>query len=716
MKNLFAIGLLAATVWGASGQGVRGGQPSEGRMSLKDLREKRRELAFAPRGILANNDGCDALYHPRDLELSVRTFLDRRTTALTDETSQVGAIAYCTISSGFSFFTHATRTGTVLTRESLDYGVQPTMRNAAQALIDLGSDCLRSVVDFGHANGIDVFWSMRMNDTHDAAHRPDAPYLLFPPLKAEHPEWLVGAHDARPPFGRWSSVNYARPEIRDLAFAYIDEVCRAYDVDGIELDYFRHLCFFPSVAHGGVASEAERGMITDLMRRVRTMTEEVGMARGRPILIAVRVPDSMEFNRDMGLDVERWMKEGLFDLLVTTCYFRLNPWEVSVEWGHAHGVAVYPCLSDSRVKGETRFRRASLESYRGRAMNAWAAGADGIHVFNHFNPTSAVFREIGDPGGMAARDKLYFATVRDGSANRWLAGGEKYRAVPLIGPGHPARISPAAPLSVELWIGEDVEAARAAGGEPVATLHLEIPGLSNPAGARVTFNGRVLEGTIKGDWLDCPLPIDAIRRGRNRVDVALAPLGEAGEDEWTLVWDAGKKPDAPWYRVAGSERTEDVLFDGALRIADRGSAGGDYLYYRWDWGADASERVVVEARAKVVSGSSYLIVGNGRVQERLGLHPDHIDLWANRGLRHEMDTTDDFHTYRVIMEGGDLQVFVDGELRLDAAGRYAESDEQSRQLAFGAANSPMTGEALWGRVRARLASRGCRDVVVSVTY
>jgi len=115
-------------------------------VSLEQLRQMRRELAHKPRGIIANNDGCDALYFPGDAELTVQSFLDRRTTDLVG--SQIGTIAYCSISSGFSNFTHDTKIGTVLTRQSADYGILPNMRNVTQELIDLGSDALRSVVDF----------------------------------------------------------------------------------------------------------------------------------------------------------------------------------------------------------------------------------------------------------------------------------------------------------------------------------------------------------------------------------------------------------------------------------------------------------------------------------------------------------------------------------------------------------------------------------------
>ncbi|MBM3472640.1 MAG: hypothetical protein FJX75_05140 [Armatimonadetes bacterium] len=685
-------------------------------LTLEQLRTARRELAHRPRRIIANNDGCDALYFPRDTEVTVANFLAERTTALAG--SQVDTIAYCTISSGFSYFTHNTRVGTVLTRQPADYGLLPNTRNVTQDLIDLGSDALQSVVGFGREQRLEVFWSMRMNDTHDVEHRPEKPYMLFPPLKVEHPEWLVGDYVKRTPQGRWSSVDYARPEIRDLAFRYIEEICRNYDVDGVELDFFRHLCFFRSVANGGKASQEERDMMTDLLRRVRQMTEEVGLQRKRPVLVAVRVPDSVEFDRDMGLDIERWLAEDLVDLLITTCYFRLNPWEYSVELGHRYSVPVYPCLSDSRVTGESRFRRASIESYRGRAMNAWVAGADGIHLFNLFNPKSPVFREAGDPTVLAGLNKLYFATVRDGSADSWLAGGEAYRNVPLLTPSHPASIAPDSPLEIELPVGEDLEGARQAGRLPVVTLHLEMPAVTRPEQLRVTLNSQALAGgSVANGWVDLPVPLEHVKRGANRVRVELDPANLPPPTEWTLTYEATAKPAAPWFRDPGSERTEEKLADGALFIADRGTVSGDYHYYRYPWGAGPNEPLTIEARVKVVSGSSFIIFSNGVATERLGLWPDHLDLWTDNSIRYNMDTTDGFHVYRIETRGEHLRVYVDGELRIEAKGQFkARGARADNQLAFGTANSTMVGEAYWAGIRAHVAGQSCRDMVVSVTY
>lgn len=224
--------------------------------TLVELRAARSKQAHVPRRLIANNDGCDALYYPSDLPVTPEGFLSRRTTGLRG--SQVDAVAYCTISSGFGFFTHRTSTGEILTRQGADYGIQPQRRNITGDLIAQGTDTLRLVSTYARANGMEAFWSMRMNDTHDVAHTPQKPYFLFPPLKEAHADWLVGNPTQRSKFGRWSSVNYGRAEVRELAFRYIEEVCRGYDVDGVDLDFFRHLCYFPSTAAGRVSGSGPK--------------------------------------------------------------------------------------------------------------------------------------------------------------------------------------------------------------------------------------------------------------------------------------------------------------------------------------------------------------------------------------------------------------------------------------------------------------------------
>lgn len=70
--------------------------------------------------------------------------------------------------------------------------------------------------------------------------------------------------------------------------------------------------------------EAEVYTVNSRLRRVRTMTDEVGQKRGRPLLIAVRVPDSAGYAKALGLDVPRWLEEDLIDIMVAGGYFWLQ--------------------------------------------------------------------------------------------------------------------------------------------------------------------------------------------------------------------------------------------------------------------------------------------------------------------------------------------------------------------------------------------------------
>jgi len=417
--------------------------------------------------------------------------------------------------------------------------------------------------------------------------------------------------------------------------------------------------------------------------------------------------------------VERWLSEGLVYLLITTCYFRLNPWSYSVALGHRHNVPVYPCLSDSRIKGETRFRRSSVEAYRGEAVNAWAAGADGIHVFNLFNPKSKVFREVGDPETLRPLDKLFFVTVRDGDPDRFLAGGSRHRKLDMLAPGHPVPITRRSPLRTMIDVGEDLPSALKAGLEPAVTCHLEIPLVWSPGQVRTSLNGTPLEqGKIaRKGWLDYPIRPDVLRRGNNMVEVALSAEAKTPPDRWTLVFDGDRLPAKPWARDSGSPRTEEKLAHGALHIVDRGTQQGDYHYWRYPWSADPQGLATIEARVKVVSGSSYVIFSNGAATDRLGLWPDHIELWSNRKLRFDMDTASGFHTYRIECGNRDIRVFVDGHLRIDGAGKFGARPSAGRnELSFGAANSPGVGEAWWDCVKARTDGLSCNDAVVSISY
>ena len=479
--------------------------------------QRRKEAAHRQRRIIFNNDGDDIVYQCSTT--TAEELLNARTTALAG--SQVDSIFYCTWSSGFGVFTHNTKVGQVFeTREA------PFTNNPTRAFLDAGIDPLRVMTEFGRKHHIEVLWSLRMNDTHDGSLTSYGPVMFNAnKLKVAHPEYLFSTPQQRPKYGAWSAMDFGRPEVRDLAFRYVEEVCRNYDVDGVELDFFRHPIFFKNNSLGLPCDDSDRAQMTGLLRRIRAMSDDVGRRRGRPLLIAVRVPDSVEYSRAIGIDLEQWLAGDLADLLVVTSYIQLNSWDYSVALGHKYGVPVYPSLDESRVRDEAARRlRSSVEAYRARAMNVWAAGADGVYMFNFFNPRSPLWRELGDPVALHRMNKDYFASVRGvGVAAGNSLPHQSFIHIATLNPGAPLPLAPGQPATVKFPVGDDVRWGEAKGERAELTLRLQFKALKQPANAVVTLNDIPLAGgVIAKDWLEFKLDAKLVRQGVNIVTVTPA--------------------------------------------------------------------------------------------------------------------------------------------------------------------------------------------------
>ena len=684
-------------------------EPDAASDALRQLRDERARAAARQRRIIFNNDGDD---HILSAPFSIDAFLAKRTTPLLG--SQVDAIFYCT-SRPFGMFTHNTAVGDVFAAKT---GFSGAGGNIVSDLIEHGTDTLRTMIGLCREHDLEIFWSMRMNDTHDTSHRPDKPHHYFSTFKKEHPEYLLGTRGKRPVHGGWTAVDFAQPVVRDFAFRVFQEICRNYDVDGIELDFFRHLVFFRTVAGGGLATAEERDMMTDLLRRTREMTEAEGLRRGRPLLVAVRAPDSVDFCRGMGLDIENWMADGLLDLFIAGGDFRLNPWEQSTRPGKKHGVPVYCDLDPFVLHGlRSPFGRNSIQTYRGRAMNAWSAGAAGIYIFNCFNPRHQLWRELGSPDLLRRSDKLYFADAMGKSgylkADGVLPDGGKHRSLPLLNPQTPMRLSPGQPVEVPLRVGEDLTAAASLGLSVEATCHV----LSSvDAPPELKLNGEPLTARPQAaHWCQYRVRPEQLRVGLNRVEI-MAPAGDSSATQWDVEYKCVERPPVPWICDRPGTGTSATIQDGALLIADRSAEPGSYLYHSFPWNVDPAIRSVLEVRAKVVSGRSTIIVCNGVAEEQVRLYPDRV-VAQYAGLTHSLDTTDAFHVYRIEIEGEDIEVLVDGAPALDGTGRFTRPAHAGRNLIFfGASTSPTTGEAYWESLRFRSGTQSLYDLVLSVRY
>ena len=282
-------------------------------------------------------------------------------------------------------------------------------------LIKEGDDPPKIVVPAAKERGVDIFYSLRLNDCHDSFGHE----RLSPTFKVEHPEWTVGAGhpEVHPSVHR--NLNFAVSEVHDLKFAVIEEIFRKYDFDGLEIDFLRSPPYF-------IPGEASKNayLLTQFLSRVREHLNRRGEARGRPIPLAVRVNPTLEACQLDGFDIPTWVEERLVDSLSLGSGNTDCDVEAFKTLTDGTGILVYPCVYGWPSGYNIIFGFEDSEPMlRALAANYWGQGADGIYTFNwnahsyvhrpdknsQFAPQIQLLREIDAPKAMRGKDKLYAA-------------------------------------------------------------------------------------------------------------------------------------------------------------------------------------------------------------------------------------------------------------------------------------------------------------------
>lgn len=243
-------------------------------------------------------------------------------------------------------------------------------------------DFFTDLISHGHRRGKEVWWGLRMNEVERGdlvGYDPTAGYADYTernPVKAAHPEWLIRSWWWQ---GFW---NYAVKEVRDYRLSVIREVIEQYDFDGVHLDLLRHMPVLPP----GRQWE-NRQHLTAFVHDVRRMLQERAQVRGRPILLAARVPDSVAGCRTDGIDLEMWAQLRLVDVLVLgTRTINVDVGSFRAALGGA-SVKLLPSF-DSFHATDGYHGNQALDLLCGVFGNYLHQGADGVGIFN--NPAGSV--------------------------------------------------------------------------------------------------------------------------------------------------------------------------------------------------------------------------------------------------------------------------------------------------------------------------------------
>ncbi|RKU10637.1 hypothetical protein C6502_10425 [Candidatus Poribacteria bacterium] len=295
--------------------------------------------------------------------------------------------------------------------------VIPYTENVFPKWWEVGIDPVEVLLVEAKKRGREVFFSYRINGSdNDDLFDPPRPFDQPIPLKAEHPDWLIY---------KWHPYwNFAFQGVRDLKLNVVREVAEIYDFDGIQIDFARIPVLFPE------EQWLHRDILTGFMRDIRTTLLDIGNKRGRPLLLAARVPEDLMGCHFDGMDVETWVRDFLVDILVVGT--RTANADIAA-FRHITAdtpIKVYPSFDDHH--STDGYREPDLEVWRGVCANWWRQNPDGMHTFNLMvsSPQSAqhlglspsprwetqrkVFSEIGSPDTLKGVDKVFFVERRGG--------------------------------------------------------------------------------------------------------------------------------------------------------------------------------------------------------------------------------------------------------------------------------------------------------------
>ena len=297
------------------------------------------------------------------------------------------------------------------------------------ALYEAGHDPFGILVQEFKDAGITALAGYRVNDHHGS---PSS----WTPWEREHTEWSLGKetgvwreHKAVGDRG-WREIgdlrqmDYAIEGVRARRLALLQEIVTRYDVDGIQLDFGRTAPFL---------SEPKREkayLLTQFVRDVRTMLDEVSAGGRRRLVLAAILPWDLDFCEREGLEVGRWIKEELVSYVSPGEWYYAD-WNIPlagwVELTRGTTCRLYPmtCTMVSSTTAISPGKRVFLgddsqifdgPKIRSLAETFYSQGAEGIMFYNFhvskFENYYPVLRDWTDEAKIRSMTRHYYYARR----------------------------------------------------------------------------------------------------------------------------------------------------------------------------------------------------------------------------------------------------------------------------------------------------------------
>ena len=398
---------------------------------------------------------------------------------------------------------------------------------------ELGTDQLRAVIERGRETGMQVFPSLKLQDSA----RPGSE--RFGRLKEQYGAAVCIGDAGR---AEWC-YDYAQEAVQEDKLAIIGEVLEDYRADGLELDFCFDNFYFKQDE-----IEENAPLMTEFVAKVRALAEEIGARQGRKIPLMARMHLHEKDNLAVGLDVEAWLRAGSLDWVVGQDENTLvdpgiqAPWLAEV----AENVGAAAYYRPPRRIYDERVGLPSIEMYRALSQTLDWQGYAGMYLGYMPWPLAEreyqILREVAYPQVHARRDKRYLLQPREGVIGEETSTPERQV---------PEQLLEGETVALEVWVADDVESARSDGEMRPAILTLRFAFFCIEDEIEMRFNGRVLsraEAEISDEraltipvqlaggmavqaplgfsahWFRFRLAPEEVRRGANRVEIEVKKL------------------------------------------------------------------------------------------------------------------------------------------------------------------------------------------------
>lgn len=279
-------------------------------------------------------------------------------------------------------------------------------------------DFIQDTIDRCRAGGLSPYISYRLNDGHhldEILNPTTSTGKTLCQFYYDHPEYKLD-----PASYEWNGrvQNWAIPEVRDYKYNLIEEICENYDIDGLELDFLRHIYHFK--LDGSISVAERKAIMTGFVERVRALLDRTS-SPGRRRYLCVRVPCYVATLEQMGLDLPALVAAGVDMVNLSNYYHFKQMTDIAAIRAQIPNTDLYYELaytgslhSTVAQPGEESHILATEESLYTTAHLAYLDGVNGLSAFNFVyyrlydnEPPLHVFNHLDDKDWIAAQPQHY---------------------------------------------------------------------------------------------------------------------------------------------------------------------------------------------------------------------------------------------------------------------------------------------------------------------